>query len=344
MRPIASHRLPEGGHGRYGNRKDQRNQNGTAMKLDGNLVTVFGGGGFLGRYVCEKLLRAGARVRVAERHPSNALHIKPLGNLGQTQFASADVTRRDTVDRAVAGSAAVVNLVGAFDNMQAVHADGARNIAEAAASAGANALVHISAIGADPASASAYGRSKGDGEAAVRTAFPAATILRPSIVFGREDQFINRFADMIVSLPVVPVIAPEAKFQPVFVGDVAAAVLTALTQDSAHAGQTYALGGPEVLTMRGLNERIAKLIGRDKLMVDVPAPVASILATVGSFIPGAPITRDQYLMLQSDNVVGDQPGLDALGITPTALNVVAADEWLDPYRNHGRFAARAAAG
>lgn len=314
------------------------------QNLSGQLITVFGGGGFLGRYVVQRLLARGARVRIAQRDPRQAVFLKPLGGLGQTQFVAADVRDASSVARAATGSDAVINLVGSFADMAAVQAAGAGHVAAAAKAAGAKALVHVSAIGADPASASAYGRSKGDGEAAVRTAFPAATILRPSIVFGREDQFINRFADMIVSLPVVPVIAPEAKFQPVFVGDVAAAVLTALTQDSAHAGQTYALGGPEVLTMRGLNERIAKLIGRDKLMVDVPAPVASILATVGSFIPGAPITRDQYLMLQSDNVVGDQPGLDALGITPTALNVVAADEWLDPYRNHGRFAARAAAG
>lgn len=314
-------------------------------RLDGKLVTVFGGGGFIGRYVCEKLLGAGARVRVAERDPSDAFRIKPLGNLGQTQFASADITKPDSLPRVVAGSDAVVNLVGVFgDQMEKVHVNGARNVAAAAAAAGATAFVQLSAIGADSESQSHYGRSKGDGEAEVRRAFPSATILRPSIVFGREDDFINRFARMIVSLPVVPVIAPDAKFQPVFVGDVADAVLAALANPDVAAGQTFELGGPEVITMRELNERIAAMAGRERTFVDVPDVAAQALAVAGSLLPGMPITLDQYRMLQMDNVVAtDAKGLDALGIAPEALFSVAGSVWMDRYRKQGRFGTQAKA-
>ncbi|MBL8649410.1 MAG: complex I NDUFA9 subunit family protein [Sphingopyxis sp.] len=307
--------------------------------LDGQLITVFGGGGFIGRYVVQKLLARGARVRIAEREPRKALFLKPLGGLGQTQFVAADVRDAASVARAVQGGGAVINLVGSFDDMQAVHAAGAGHIAKAAADAGMAALVHISAIGADRDSASAYGRSKGDGEAAVRAAFPAAAILRPSIVFGREDRFINRFAAMIRMLPVIPVIAPNAKFQPVHVGDVADAVVAAL---DAAPGALFELGGPQVLTMGELQRWIAEATGRNRLFVDVPDAVAGALASGFGWAPGAPITKDQWLMLQHDNIVAaGAVGFGDLGITPSALASVA-DGWLVQYRRHGRFAELAA--
>ncbi len=299
------------------------------------LVTLFGGSGFVGRYVAAELLKAGARVRLAERDPKTAYFLKPLGDLGQTQFAAADVTRPDSVRRAVAGSDAVVNLVGVLaGDFQRVHVEGARTVAAAAAEAGAAAMVQMSAIGADPDSPSRYGRSKGEGERAVRDALPDATILRPSIVFGREDRFINRFATMIRLAPVVPVVAPAARFQPVFAGDVGRATAQAAL-DRAHAGRTYELGGPEVLTMRQLFEWIAGATGRDRLFVDVPDGVARAMAAV----PGTPITTDQWRMLRRPNVVADgAAGLAAFGIAPVALDTVAQG-WLTRYRRHGRFAA-----
>ncbi len=306
------------------------------QKFDGQLITVLGGGGFLGRYVVQRLLARGARVRIAQREPRAATFLKPLGGLGQTQFVAVDVRDPASVARAVQGSDAVINLVGAFDNMQAVQADGAGHVAAAAKAAGVATLVHVSAIGADRESASAYGRSKGDGEAAVRGAFADAAILRPSIIFGREDQFINRFAAMIRMAPVVPVIAPNAKFQPVYVGDVADAVVAALGRDAA--GKIFEVGGPQVLTMGELLRWIANATGRSPLFVDVPGFVASTLASGFGWAPGAPITKDQWLMLQHDNVVaGGSPGLADLGITPTSLASVA-DGWLVQYRRHGRFA------
>jgi len=310
------------------------------QKLDGQLITVFGGGGFVGRYVVQKLLARGARVRVAQREPRQATFLKPLGGLGQMQFVAVDVREATGVARAVQGSDAVVNLVGSFDDMEAVHAKGAANIAAAARQAGVRALVHVSAIGADTSSPSAYGRSKGGGEAAVRAAFPTAAILRPSIVFGREDRFINRFAALIRMSPVVPVIAPKAKFQPVYVGDVAEAAVAAL--DASAAGRTFELGGPQGLTMAALQQWIASATGRKRLFVEVPDAVGAALASGLGWLPGAPITRDQWLMLQTDTVVtDDSDGLAQLGITPTALADVV-DGWLVQYRRNGRFAAIAA--
>lgn len=305
-------------------------------KLGGQLITVLGGSGFLGRYVVQRLLSRGARVRIAEREPRKAVFLKPLGGLGQTQFVAADVRDAASVARAVAGSDAVINLAGSFDDMAAVQADGAGHVAAAAKAAGVRALVHISAIGADSESASAYGRSKGDGEAAVRAAFPAAAILRPSILFGREDRFINRFATMMRLSPVIPVIAPKAKFQPVYVGDAADAVVAALAP--AAAGKTFELGGPEVLTMAALQQRVADATGRKPLFVDIPDAVASALASGFGWTPGAPITKDQWLMLQTDNIVAaGADGLVQLGVIPTALADVT-EGWLVQYRRHGRFA------
>lgn len=307
--------------------------------MQGKLVTIFGGGGFLGRYVAQAVLAQGARVRIACRNPAGAMHIKPLGNLGQVQLITADVRKPGSVARAVADADAVINLVGSFDNMDAVQHIGAGNVARGAVAAGVGALVHISAIGADAQSEAEYGRSKAAGEAAVRAAFPSATILRPSIVFGREDQFINRFAGLIRMLPVVPVIGADTKFQPVFVGDVAKVVAAALGDEG---GDTFELGGPEVLTMLELNRWIANAIGRDPVFAPVPDFAAELLAKTTGWLPGAPITMDQFKMLGSDNVVSGKDGLAAFGIVPTPLDTVAED-WLDIYRKHGRFGQASAA-
>ncbi len=305
-----------------------------------SVVTVFGGSGFIGRYVVRELLAAGARVRIAGRSPGDGWFLKTQAGLGQTQFVAADVRRRDSVARALAGATAAVNLVGILTgDFDAFHVEGARNVAQEAASAGCNAFVHVSAIGADPASPSRYGKSKGEGEAAVRDAFPNATILRPSIVFGREDQFVNRFASLIRLLPVVPIIRGPAKFQPVFVGDVAKAVVGALADLPAYGGKTLELGGPEVISMGALNRWIAKVTAHKRIFIDMPDVVAGAMAAGLGWMPGAPMTRDQWLMLQSDNVVTATDGLALMGISPTPLEAVA-DDWLVQYRRHGRFTAQ----
>ena len=219
------------------------------------IVTVLGGGGFIGRYVVQQLFNAGARVRIVQRNPKAAFFLR-LGRIGRIQFLAADVRRKDTVARASAGADAVINLVGAFSDFEAVQTEGARNVAEAAAAAGVRALVHISAIGADPDSPSRYGASKGRGEQAVRAAFPDATILRPSIVFGREDRFTNRFAQML-RFPVVPVVRGGTKFQPVFVADLAQAIAQAAADRETHGGKTYEIAGPERIAMGELLHRLA---------------------------------------------------------------------------------------
>lgn len=309
--------------------------------MQDRLAVIFGGGGFLGRYVAQNLLARGVRVRIAQRNPSAALFIKPQGGLGQVQFVAADIAKPASVARAVQGADAVINLVGVLKGaFHLVHAVGAGNIAQAAADAGARAMVQVSAIGADVNSPSAYGRSKGEGEAAVRAAFPNATILRPSIVFGREDQFINRFAGLIAMMPVVPIIGGNTKFQPVYVGDVAKAVADAALDPDLYGGDIFALGGPQVLSMRDINQWIAKETGRTPTFVDMPDFAASAMARLTGWAPGAPITMDQWKMLQSDNVVApDEKGLEAFGITPTPLAAIAP-AYLVPFRKHGRFAGR----
>lgn len=299
------------------------------------IVTVFGGGGFAGRYVVQALFEAGARVRIVQRDPKAAFFLR-RGRVGQIQFAAADVRNKAGVARALAGSDAVVNLVGSFANMDAVQTDGARNIAEAAAAAGVKALVHVSAIGADAESPSRYGASKGRGEEAVRTAFPNATILRPSILFGREDAFTNRFARML-KLPVVPVVRGETKWQPVFVGDLADAAAKAVADPLAFGGKTFEIAGPEQIAMGDLLRRLAGWTGDTPQFIDVPDPVAGGLARLTGWAPFAPMTWDQWLMLQHDNVASaGAPGLDAFGISATPMGAVAP-AWLVQYRKQGRF-------
>ncbi|CAN5373734.1 complex I NDUFA9 subunit family protein [soil metagenome] len=308
--------------------------------MKNRLVCVIGGSGFLGRYVVQALLEQGARVRVVARDASDGWFLKTQSGLGQIQFASGDVRKPQNMARVVAGADAVVNLVGILKgDFQSFHVDGARNIATAAAAAGVDALIHISAIGSDPKSPSAYGRSKGEGEVAVRAAFPAATILRPSIVFGREDQFVNRFAGLIRMLPVVPVIRGIARFQPIYVGDVANAVVAALVDAGKHAGKSYDLGGPEILSMAALNRWIASAIGRTVPLVEVPDVLSEIMVRTSGWLPGAPITKDQWAMLQLDNIVSGPDGLKEMGVTPTPLEAVA-DGWLVQYKRQGRFSGK----
>lgn len=309
-----------------------------AIPMETKLVTLFGGGGFIGRALAQEFFSRGWRVRIAQREPRRAFAVKSLGNLGQTQFAVADITRPDSVARAVAGADAVINLVGLLKgDFEAVHVTGAETVARAAAAAGIPTLIHVSAIGADTASPSAYGRTKGEGEAAVHAAFPGATIIRPSIIFGRDDQFTNRFAGLIRSLPVVPVIASETKLQPVFVGDVAKAIVEAAINPGDHAGKTFTLGGPDIMSMAEINAWLAQAIGRAPTFIPVPATASCALAKLTGWLPGAPITSDQLAMLATDNVADTTlPGLDALGVTATPLAAVAPS-WLTGYRKHGRF-------
>ena len=302
------------------------------------LVTVFGGGGFIGRYVCEALFKRGVRLRIASRDPRNAYFIQPLAQVGQFGFERADITDVESVRHAVRGVTAVVNLCGVFGSkMRRVHVDGARNVAEAARDAGAQAAVHVSAIGADVHSQSLYGESKAEGELAVRDAFPNATVIRPSLVFGPEDQLTNRFAQM-ANLPFLPVIAAKRRFQPVYVRDLAKAIAMAALQPQTYGGNTYEIGGPQKMSMVELHQSILRLTGQKPEIVAMPDVFASLLSRLG-WLPGAPLTRDQWLMLQRDNVPsGGLPGLEAFGINPTPLAAVGP-EWLG--RFHGnRFAGR----
>jgi uncharacterized protein YbjT (DUF2867 family) len=307
-------------------------------QLQDKLVTVFGGSGFLGRYTVRALLERGARVRIALRDANDAWFLKTQGGLGQTQFIAADICKPESVARALIGADAAINLVGILKgNFEAIQTDGARNVAQGAANAGCSAIVHISAIGADPQSTSRYGRTKGLGEGAVQAAFPAATILRPSIVFGREDGFINRFAELIGMLPVVPVIRGPVLFQPVYVGDVANAIAGAMADPKTHGGKIYELGGPQTLSMEAINRWIANAIGHSRMFVPMPDFIAGQMAKLTGWLPGAPMTNDQWLMLQRDNVVMGLDGLKAMGIRPTPMEAVAPG-WLVKYRRLGRFA------
>jgi NADH dehydrogenase len=292
-----------------------------------NVATVFGGSGFIGRYVVSRLAHKGFVVRVAVRDPEAALFLKTAGAVGQVVPLFASVENEGTVHRAVEGAGLVVNLVGILaeshaGDFQRIHAEGAGRVARLAAAAGVERLVHVSAIGADPASPSQYGSSKAAGEQAVRSAFRGATILRPSIVFGPEDSFFNRFAALARLSMVMPVIAGATKLQPVYVGDVADATMAALARvDSA--GAVYELGGPRVWAFRELLAYILKETGRHRIMLNVPMGLARLQARLLELVPGKPLTRDQLLMLSRDNVVAaGMPGLPELGLVPTPVELV----------------------
>lgn len=303
------------------------------------LVTIFGGGGFIGRYVAEFLMKSGVRVRIAQRNPKQAYTIQPLGQVGQFGFVAADVTNSESVRHAVRGASAVVNLCGVFGSkMRAVHVDGARNVAEAARDAGATALVHVSAMGADENSESAYGRTKAEGEEAVRNIFPSATIIRPSLVFGPDDELTNRFAAM-AQLPVLPVIAAARRFQPVFVRDLGKAIAIAALDPRRFGGETYEIGGPQVMTMVELHRVILAITGQKPEIAPLPDLFGNLMSYLG-WLPGAPLTRDQWLMLNRDNVTsGTKAGLEAFGIDGTPLAAVAS-EWLGRFRRGGKLAGR----
>lgn len=311
------------------------------MQAGGRKVaTVFGGSGFIGRYVVKRLAERDYIVRVAVRDPEAALFLKPMGVPGQVVPVGVSVTDDAGVAAVVSGAEIVVNLVGILHEtrkatFKAIQGEAPGRIGRAAASAGTRAVVQISAIGADPASQSAYARSKAEGEQAVRAAFPDATVLRPSIVFGPEDGFFNRFAALAQFAPALPLYGGgETKFQPVYVGDVADAVMAALDRAEA-AGRTYELGGPRVYSFRALLEYILAVTGRRRLLLSLPWSVGRLQARLLELLPSPPLTRDQLLLLQRDNVVA--PGaltLADLGIQPKAVEAIVPG-YLARFRRRG---------
>jgi len=309
------------------------------------LVTIFGGSGFVGRHLVRALAKRGWRIRVAVRRPDLAGHLQPLGVVGQIQPVQANLRFPDSVARAAEGSTAIVNLVGILyqsgaQRFDAVQAEGADAVARAAKHEGAR-LVQMSAIGADQDSASDYGRTKALGEAAARTERPDAVIMRPSIIFGPEDDFFNRFAALARISPFLPLIGGgETKFQPVFVGDVAEALAKAVDGD-AKPGTTYELGGPEVKSFRELMELTLQEIGRKRLLLPLPFAVARLQAFFMEFMPKPMLTRDQVTLLETDNVVSadaarEQRTLEGLGINPTAMRAILPT-YLWRYRKAGQF-------
>jgi len=305
--------------------------------LEDKLVVLIGGGGFLGRHLAQELLRRGARLRIAERHPEKAFDLKPLADLGQIQFARCNVKHRRSLEAALQGADAAVYLVATWgSDRRALQAEGAGHAAEIAAAQGAEAFVYVSSIGADPASHSGFASTKGDGEAQVRAAFPSATIVRPSVIFGEDDRFLNLFAGVIAALPVLPVFGPQARIQPISVDDVAEAIANALSDPSRHGGKTCELAGPEVLTMDELHHRIAAAQGRERGFIPVPDALSRLFAA----LPGTPMTSDQWTMLEQGNVAsGALPGCAALGVQPKPL-ALFLDKWMTRYRKHGRFGTR----
>ena len=307
------------------------------------VVTVFGGSGFIGRTLVKRLAKTGAVIRVPVRNPEHAKLLKPMGDVGQITPFRIDLGSDHEVAAAIAGAETVVNLIGILyesrgSRFEAIHGAAPGRIARAAAGAGVRQLVHVSAIGADPASPAAYARSKAAGEAALRAALPSAVILRPSIVFGPEDGFFNRFAGLARLVPVLPLIGGgHTKFQPVYVGDVADAIMAALS-DPAASGKTYELGGPEILSFKELMQLMLAEIQRQCLLVPIPFGVAMLEATFLELLPVPLLTRDQVRMLKRDTVVG--PGaltLHDLGLAPTALEAILPT-YLDRFRPGGRFA------
>jgi NADH dehydrogenase len=293
--------------------------------MNNDLVTVFGGSGFLGRHTVRALARAGWRIRVATRHPNSAFFLRPLGSVGQIDLVKCDVTDPDQVARAMQGARAVVNLCGILfqsgQTFEEVQGEGADHVAQAASATGVSAVVHVSAIGADSESDSEYAVTKAQGEKAVREAFPKAVILRPSIIFGPEDSFFNKFASLARFTPALPLIGGgHTRFQPVFVGDVAQAIVAGLARQD---GRTYELGGPAVYSFKELLQLILRETGRRRLLVPIPFGLAMIKAAFLQILPKPLLTMDQVRLLKKDNVVSvTAPGLRELGITPTSLEAV----------------------
>lgn len=314
------------------------------------LVTIYGGSGFLGRQIARLMAKEGWRVRVACRRPNEALFVKPYGAVGQVEPVFCNIRDDASVAAAMAGASAVVNCVGTFDragknNFDAIQHTGAARIARIAAQAGVGSLVHVSAIGADATSASAYQRTKAKGEAAVRAAFPNAVILRPSVLFGPGDSFFNRFAGQSRLGPVLPIIGGETRFQPVYVEDVAQAAARGVL-GQAEPG-VYELGGPDVETFRDLMKRMLATIGRRRMIVNLPFWLGGLIGGTLDFasaltlrlVPNRILTRDQVRSLRHDNVVAKgATGFESLGITPTAMGAVLPD-YLWRFRPSGQYAA-----
>jgi len=313
------------------------------------LVTIYGGSGFVGRYIAQRMARAGWRVRVAVRRPNEALFVRTYGVVGQVEPVLANIRNEASVAQAMQGADAVVNCVGTFDkggknNFGAVQHEGAERIARLAAAEGVEALVHISAIGADKDGDTLYAQSKGRGEEAILSHFPSAVILRPSVVFGAEDLFFNRFAGMTRLSPVLSIVGAETKFQPVFVDDVAAAAELGVT-GKAKPG-VYELGGPDVKTFRALMQMMLEVIQRRRLIVNLPFGIARFMAwwfdlwqTLSGGLIKAPLTVDQVKSLRHDNVVSEgAQGFADLGIEPRAMASVLPG-YLWRFRASGQYAA-----
>jgi uncharacterized protein YbjT (DUF2867 family) len=313
---------------------------------NGTLVTIYGGSGFIGRNVVRAIAKTGARMRVAVRRPELAGHLQPLGDVGQINPVQANVRYPDSLLAAADGADAVINLVGILfpsgkQTFEAVQDEGARHVAEAARSVGARALVHISAIGANPKSLSNYARSKAEGETAVVETFPEAVILRPSIVFGPGDDFFNRFGALARFLPALPLIGGgKTKFQPVFVGDIAKAVIAGLT-GKVRGSAPYELGGPEVLTMKEVMQRVLAYTMRRRLLIPLPFPLAKLQAAFLQLLPKPMLTIDQVRLLETDSVVSEEAKrakrtIEGLGIEPVAIEAVVP-YYLEQYRPRGQF-------
>ncbi len=313
------------------------------------LVTIFGGGGFLGRHLVRLLAQQGHAVRVAVRDPESALFMKPMGDVGQITPIQANIRSSASVAAALAGSDAVVNLVGILyesgsQTFDAVHKTGAETVAKAAAASGVSRFVHMSALGASEQSAAKYARSKARGEAAVIAAFPGVSIMRPSVVFGPQDDFFNRFANMARFSPVLPLIGGgHTKFQPVYVGDVAEAMAACVNGDAKNAeGQVYELGGPTVYTFEDLMRLVMQVTAYDRKLVSIPFGLARLQGLVLGLLPKPPLTADQVDLLKTDNVVtGDLPGLADFGIEPMAAEVILPT-YMDVHRRGGRYSQLAA--
>lgn len=315
------------------------------METNPNLVTIFGGAGFVGTQVVQLLATKGYRVRVAVRRPDLAGHVKPLGTVGQVMPIQANIRNADSVARAIRGAGIVINLVGiGFERgrqrFRAVHSLGAKNIADAAKVLQVGQLVHVSALGADTQSVSAYARSKALGETEVLTAFPSAVVLRPSIVFGPGDGFFNRYGMLARMLPVLPVIGAKSRFQPIYVGDLAQAIVAA-AEGAVKGGKIYELGGPDVVTHRELIERVLADTGRRNMLLPLPAGLARLAAIPFSLLPSPLLTGDQVDLLQADNVVSDAASrekrtLAAFGVTPTGMEAILPS-YLWRFMRHGQF-------
>jgi len=309
--------------------------------MSGELVTVFGGSGFIGRTLVQRLAKAGYRVRVAVRRPNSALDVKTLGDLGQVHLAQANVRNKPSIEAAVNGADHVVNLVGVLfesgkQSFGKIHDEGAGLVAEVAAAANVKSLVHMSAIGADDESDSKYAKSKAAGEKAVLKNFPNASIIRPSVVFGADDNFFNKFAAMAKSFRILPVICGDTKFQPVYVGDVADAIVSIIS-DEDHAGKIYELGGPKAYSFRELLEMVNKITEQNVPLITIPIQMAYFQAFFFGMLPNPMVTIDQMRLLEKDNVVSDDAlKLSDLGVEATPPEAIIPN-YLYLHRPMGQF-------